>query len=255
MSQISLIRILIDENKKFTVNSLSKIIKGDCYEELPKIKDNSINLILIDPPYIISKSSGFSKYSDNTPDDLKKKYGNLSIDFGDWDKIELNWDFLFSEYKRILKKGGTLIVFYDIWKSTDLKEFAEKYKFKQPRVGAWVKTNPVPVNSKLNYLSNATEYFFTFVKGGKPTFNSKYDNAFYSYPICHGKERYNHPTQKPLSLIKDLIEKHSNPGDLVLDTFAGTGTTGHSSFMLERDFILIEKDKDYFEIIKKRLNN
>jgi site-specific DNA-methyltransferase (adenine-specific) len=230
------------------------LINGDCLEYLKKIESNSIDLILIDPPYLISRTSGFSNYSDNISDDLKKKYGNLSIDFGDWDKIELNWDFLFSEYKRVLRKGGTLIIFYDIWKSTELKEFAEKHKFKQPRVGAWVKTNPVPVNSKLNYLSNATEYFFTFVKESKPTFNSKYDNAFYSYPICHGKERYEHPTQKPLSLIKDLIEKHSNPGDLVLDTFAGTGTTGHASYLLDRKFILIENDRTYFEIIKKRLN-
>ena len=230
------------------------LINGDCLEYLTKIESNSIDLILIDPPYLISRTSGFSNYSDNISDDLKKKYGNLSIDFGDWDKIELNWDFLFSEYKRVLRKGGTLIIFYDIWKSTELKEFAENHKFKQPRVGAWVKTNPVPVNSKLNYLSNATEYFFTFVKESKPTFNSKYDNAFYSYPICHGKERYEHPTQKPLSLIKDLIEKHSNPGDLVLDTFAGTGTTGHASYLLDRKFILIENDRTYFEIIKKRLN-
>ena len=230
------------------------IINGDCLEHLNKIESNSVDLILIDPPYLISKSSGFSNYSDNASDDLKKKYGKLSIDFGDWDKTELNWDFLFSEYKRILKKGGTLIIFYDIWKSNELKEFSEKYKFKQPRVGAWVKTNPVPVNSKLNYLSNASEYFFTFVKGSKPTFNSKYDNAFYSYPICHGKERYNHPTQKPLSLIKELIEKHSNKGDLILDTFAGTGTTGHASYLLDRNFILIEKEKDYFEVIVERLN-
>lgn len=230
------------------------IINGDCLEHLNKIESNSVDLILIDPPYLISKSSGFSNYSDNASDDLKKKYGKLSIDFGDWDKVELNWDFLFSEYKRILKKGGTLIIFYDIWKSNELKEFSEKYKFKQPRVGAWVKTNPVPVNSKLNYLSNASEYFFTFVKGSKPTFNSKYDNAFYSYPICHGKERYNHPTQKPLSLIKELIEKHSNKGDLILDTFAGTGTTGHASYLLDRNFILIEKEKDYFEVIVERLN-
>lgn len=230
------------------------IINGDCLEHLIKIESNSVDLILIDPPYLISRPSGFSNYSDNISDDLKKKYGNLSIDFGDWDKIDLNWNFLFSEYKRILRKGGTLIIFYDIWKSTELKEFAEKYKFKQPRVGAWVKTNPVPINSKLNYLSNATEYFFTFVKESKPTFNSKYDNAFYSYPICHGKERYEHPTQKPLSLIKDLIEKHSNPGDLVLDTFAGTGTTGHASHLLDRNFILIENNRSYFEIIEKRLN-
>lgn len=231
------------------------IINGDCLEHLVKVESNSIDLILIDPPYLISKSSGFSNYSENTSDELKKKYGNISIDFGEWDKVELNWDILFSEYKRVLKKSGTLLIFYDVWKATELKYFAEKHKFKQPRVGAWIKTNPVPINSKINYLSNATEYFFTFVKGGSPTFNSKYDNAFYSFPICHGKERHNHPTQKPLSLIKDLVKKHSNPGDLVLDTFAGTGTTGHACQLLDRKYILIEKDTTYFDIIEKRLNN
>jgi DNA modification methylase len=185
---------------------------------------------------------------------MKSKYGNLSIDFGDWDKQEIDWNFIFSEYYRILKKGGTLIIFYDIWKSNEIKNFADKYKFKQPRVGSWIKTNPVPINSSINYLSNSSEYFFTFVKGGKPTFNSKYDNGLYFYPICHGKERHEHPTQKPLSLIKDLIEKHSNPGDLVLDTFAGTGTTAHASIVLDRNYIVIERDEKYFEIIKNRIS-
>jgi site-specific DNA-methyltransferase (adenine-specific) len=229
------------------------IINGDCVEELKKITDSSIDLILIDPPYFISRDSNFTKTSDNTPSDMATKY-NISIDFGEWDKGELDWQILFKEYNRVLKKGGTLIVFYDVWKSTEIKDVADKFKFKQPRVCAWIKTNPVPINSSVNYLSNATEYFFTFVKGGKPTFNSKYDNGFYHYPICHGKERYQHPTQKPLNLILDLVEKHSNPGDLVLDCFAGTGTTGHACKLLNRDFILIEKNIEYFEIINKRLN-
>jgi DNA modification methylase len=231
----------------------SNIINGDCFQELIKIKSNSIDLILTDPPYLISRSSGFKNYSDKTSKQMATKY-NISIDFGEWDKQELDWDFIFSEYYRILKKGGTLIIFYDIWKSNEIKNFADKYKFKQPRVGAWVRKNPVPINSSINYLSNSTEYFFTFVKGGKPTFNSKYDNGLYFYPICHGKERYEHPTQKPLSLIKDLISKHSNPGDLVLDTFAGTGTTAHASVLLDRNYIVIERDEKYFEIIKKRIN-
>ena len=210
-------------------------------------------MILIDPPYFISKNSNFTKISKNTPLDLATKY-NISIDFGEWDKGELDWDSLFFEYNRILKKGGTIIIFYDIWKSHELKEVADNFKFKQPRVCAWIKNNPVPINSKINYLSNATEYFFTFVKGSKPTFNSQYDNGFYHFPICHGKERYQHPTQKPLGLILNLIEKHSSEGDLVLDSFAGTGTTGHACQLLNRDFIMIEKDPEYFEIIKKRLN-
>lgn len=229
------------------------VICGDCVLELPKVVSESVDLIIIDPPYLISRESNFKKISESTSDEMKTKY-NISIDFGDWDKVELDWNFLFSEYKRILKKGGTIIVFYDIWKSTEIKESAEKFGFKQPRVGCWIKTNPVPINSKVNYLSNATEYFFTFVKGKKPTFNSEYDNGFYRHPICHGKERYKHPTQKPLSLMKELICKHSNLGDVVLDSFAGTGTTGHACLILDRNFILIENNQEYFEIIEQRLN-
>ena len=228
------------------------IINGDCIQEILKIESNSIDLILIDPPYIISRDSNFKK-SDKVSDFLAAKY-NISLDFGDWDKDHLNWDFLFSEYNRVLKKGGTLIIFYDIWKSNDIKESADKFKFKQPRVGSWVKNNPVPVNSKSNYLSNAIEYFFTFVKKGKPTFNSEYDNGIYNYPICHGRERYNHPTQKPLGLIKSLIEKHSNKGDLVLDTFAGTGTVGDACIITDRRYILIEKEEEYIKMIENRLN-
>jgi site-specific DNA-methyltransferase (adenine-specific) len=231
------------------------IINGDCLYELTKIESNSIDLILTDPPYLISRESGFRNTSDNANDEMKSKYGKISIDFGDWDKVEIDWNLLFKEYYRVLKKGGTVIFFFDIWKSNIIKEVAELNKFKQPRIGQWVKNNPVPINSKNNYLSNSIEYFFTFVKGGKPTFNSVYDNGIYKYPLCHGKQRFDHPTQKPLELIKDLVRKHSNEGDLVLDTFAGTGTTAHAAILLNREFIVIEKELKYFEIIEKRIEN
>lgn len=230
------------------------ILNGDCFEFIKDIESKSVSLIITDPPYLISRNSNFRKQAKNTKKELLIKY-DISIDFGDWDKIEMDWDFLFKEYKRILKDGGTLIIFYDIWKSKDIKELADKYKFKQPRVCQWQKSNPVPINSKINYLSNSIEYFFTFTKGKNPTFNSVYDNGVYVYPICHGKERFDHPTQKPLSLISDLVIKHSNPGDLVLDNFAGTGTTGHACLLNNRDFILIEKDINYFNILQARINN
>ena len=222
------------------------LIFDDCFNYLSKIEDNSIDLILTDPPYDISKKSGFSSGK-------LSKFNQISIDFGYWD-TEIDLDTLFKEYYRVLRKGGTLVLFYDIWKSSIIKEFAAKNKFKQPRIGQWLKNNPVPVNSKINYLSNCSEYFFTFVKDKNAIFNSEYDNAIYNYPLCHGKERLEHPTQKPLGLIKDLIVKHSNKEDIVLDTFAGTSTTGIACIETERRFICVERDEKYYEISKIRID-
>ena len=91
------------------------------------------------------------------------------------------------EYYKKLRKGGTLIIFFDIWKITPLKELLEKHKFKQIRFIEWIKTNPQPLNSSINYLTNCREIALTAVKGGKPTFNSKYDNAIYKFPLQGGK--------------------------------------------------------------------
>ena len=236
--------------------------QGDCLSYIPNIPKESVDLILIDPPYIISKDSGYINNSADRQDYIAK-YGNHKIDFGDWDKTELNIQNLFTEFYRILKSNGTLIMFYDFWKMQELKECAESLKFKQARLGIWNKTNPVPINSKLNYLSNSREFFVTFVKKSKPTFNSKYDdgnyyvieeNDTYYLPILHGKERTEHPTQKPLILIEDLIKKHSNEDDMVLDCFMGSGTTGVACKNLNRKFIGIELDDTYYEIAKNRIN-
>jgi len=230
------------------------LILDDCYNYIKGIKSGSVDLILTDPPYAVSRNSNFDKISETADESLKTKYTKHSIDFGYWD-TQIDLDELFKEYYRVLRKGGTLVIFYDIWKSNLIKQFADKYKFKQPRVGQWLKTNPVPINSKVNYLSNASEYFFTFIKDKNPTFNSEYDNAIYKYPLCHGKERLEHPTQKPLNLIKDLILKHSNSGDLVLDTFSGVATTAIACTDTGRNWICIERDENYYNISKKRVDN
>lgn len=226
---------------------VNQIIFDDCFSALLNIKSNSIDLILTDPPYSISKKSNFKKGSDNI------KFNKISIDFGDWDK-DIDLEKLFKEYYRVLKPNGSLVIFYDIWKSDKIKKAAKISKFKQNRIGMWIKNNPTPVNSKINYLSNAVEYFFTFVKKNKPVFNSEYDKGIYNYPLCHGKQRTIHPNQKPLDLFKDLILKHSNNGDTILDTFGGSGTTAVASIETGRNYIIIENDKEYIDIIKSRLN-
>ena len=228
-----------------------KLYKGDCFDLLKQIKNNSVDLVLIDPPYEVSRDTNFAKGKIKGTDVDRFR---VSMNFGDWDSNFTGLDIVIKECYRILKKSGTLICFYDLWKITVLKEYFETAKFNQIRFIEWIKTNPVPLNSKTNYLTNSREIALVGVKGGKPTFNSEYDNGIYKHPICHDKDRF-HPTQKPLSLIEELVLKHSNEGDLVLDCFMGSGTTGVACKNLNRDFIGIELDKTYFDIAKNRIEN
>lgn len=215
----------------------------DCFKFLPGIKDNSIDLVLIDPPYEVSRETNFQSGEATGKDTDRFR---VSMDFGDWDNNFTGLDKVIEECYRVLKPNGTIICFYDLWKITTLKEYMEKAKFKQIRFIEWIKTNPVPLNSKTNYLTNSREIALTAVKKAKPTFNSEYDNGVYSYPICHDKGRF-HPTQKPLALIEELILKHSNEGDLILDCFSGSGTTALASFNQNRNFIGCEISKEYYQ--------
>lgn len=222
----------------------------DIFSFMNDIQDGSIDLICTDPPYIISKTSGFAS-------GRNKKFsgGAYKTDFGEWDKQELDLDSLLKEFYRILKPSGYCIIFFDVWKLGELKNIALDNKFVQPRVIQFQKTNPVPINSKINYLTNGIEYALTLTKGGMPTFNSSYNNGVFRYSICHGQERTSHPTQKPLDLIEKLISIHSNEGDVVFDGFAGSGTTGVACVHLNRKFLGCEISEEYFKIANQRMTD
>jgi site-specific DNA-methyltransferase (adenine-specific) len=285
--------IVNNESKDIDKSKINVDIENtDGLTYLKSIQNNSIDLILTDPPYIISKETGMNtlynniqendknniqevktdeeweKYKDknNIKDDSNKnkylKYGStygkkysVKTDYGNWDKlftIDIIDQFI-SEYYKKLRKGGTLIIFFDLWKISYLKEIMDKHKFKQIRFIEWIKTNPQPLNSRTNYLTNSREVALLCVKSGKPTFNSKYDNGIYKYPIQGGKERF-HPTQKNLKLIEDLIIKHSNDNDIVLDTFLGSGTTAIACLNTNRQFKGCELDETYYNKIIQRYN-
>ena len=199
------------------------------------------------------------KKENNISDDKKKekymKYGTIygkkycvKTDYGSWDSeftIEMLDKYILEYYKK-LKMGGTIIIFFDIWKITLLKELMEKHKFKQIRFIEWIKTNPQPLNSSVNYLTNCREIALLGVKGTKPTFNSKYDNGIYMFPLQGGKNRF-HPTQKSLNLFQELIIKHTNEKDTVLDTFMGSGTTMFACKNTNRNFKGCEIAKEYYD--------
>ena len=269
-------------------NHLLDIKNEEGLQYLKNIKNNSVDLVLTDPPYITSTETGMGNLhkqiqenkengiefvkTEEEWDEVKSKYINHNMDnetmkqnfmkygsiygskfsvqteYGDWDE-EFTMDILdkfIGEYYKKLKKGGTCIIWFDIWKITPLKELMEKHKFKQIRFIEWIKTNPQPRNSKINYLTNSREIALLGVKGGKPTFNSKYDNGLYQFPLQGGKNRF-HPTQKSLSLFEELIKKHSNEGDTILDTFLGSGTTAIACKNTKRNFKGCEVSKEYYD--------
>lgn len=231
---------------------MNKLLFGDSTKLIKSIDDGSIDFICTDLPYGISRKSG---YTQNSPDkkDYIAKYGGHKIDFGDWDTKDIDLDELAKEYFRVLRPGGVVVIFYDIWGATDIKNSFKK--FKQPRILEWIKTNPVPINSKLNFLSNAKEYMFTFVKKSKPTYNSEYNVGSFKYPIVHGKVRTEHTTQKPVALIEDLINIYTNEGMNVLDTTAGSMTTAIACINTKRDYICMEQNPAYFKMGEARVNN
>ena len=266
---------------------------------LTELPNNSVDLILTDPPYLISKDSGMNKfvkeveqleesgknkkteeewtqfkqekgYADDSYKENYIKYGNTSgkkygykTEFGEWDKeftLENLQDFIQLFYRK-LKKGGTCIIFFDLWKIETLKKLMEEIRetkqgnwigFKQIRFVEWIKTNPIPLNQSTNYLTNSREIALLGVKGGKPTFNSKYDKGIYEFPIQGGKNRF-HPTQKSLPLFEELIKKHSNEGDIVVDPFLGGGTTALACKNTNRHFKGCEIDKKFYDKVMEIL--
>ena len=268
---------------------------------LSGLPDESVDLVLTDPPYITSRDSGMDKWVDHVAtqdaagtnlkssqewemfnakmdwdkffgdkkkniETLKKnylKYGSIygkkyavRTDYGAWDSEFTMEDLqlFINHFYRVLKPGGTCIVFFDLWKITPLKEQLESAMFKQIRFIEWLKTNPQPINSKVNYLTNCREIALLGIKKSKPTFNSSYDKAVYEYPIQGGKDRF-HPTQKNTKMFEELIEKHSNEGDVVLDCFLGSGTTAVAAKNTNRDFIGCELEKEYFDKLMLRINH
>ena len=231
---------------------LEKLIKYEnesCFDFLPKVQSKSVDLILIDPPYEISRPTNFLSGEETGKDTDRFR---ISMDFGDWDKNFYGLEEVFKEGYRILKDGGTMICFYDLWKIETIKRYYDDNKFKQVRFIEWLKTNPVPINSKINYLTNSREVAVLGIKKSKPTFHSSYDNGLYQYPICQDAGRF-HPTQKPLALMKELIEKHSNEGDVVLDCFSGSGTIGIAALTTNRKFLGCEINPEYYEKSLERI--
>ena len=221
------------------------LLKGDCIKLVENLENESIDAVITDPPYNIAKENNFTTM------------GRAGIDFGDWDK---DFDVIKWIEKTIpkVKKGGNIVVFADMRQFspyiTKLEELGCTFK----DVIRMEKSNPIPRNRDRRFIFD-TEYALYFVKNGdKWTFNrldENYERPLIKTSVTPKSQKIGkgHPTQKPLYAMEWLIERLTNEGDVVLDLFMGSGTTGVACQKFNRDFIGCELDEEYFLMAQKRL--
>lgn len=222
--------------------------QGDCLELMKDIPDKSIDLILTDPPYNISRPNNFKTLLGG---------GRYGMDFGEWDK---NFDLTgyIDLFPRILKENSNVIIFND-WKNLGkIKEVCEKNNIIVKRCLVLNKSNPAPFNRDRMFV-NDVEFAIWGVYNSKSkptkwTFNrkNKVEKCCMDTTVQSSKL---HPTMKDIKIIKHLVEVLSNENDIVLDCFMGSGTTGVACVNTNRNFIGIELDENYFNIAKERINN
>jgi len=237
------------------------LLCGDSISVLPMIPPGSADLLITDPPYNISKEG--NKIYRNYTHYHWKSQRDITLDYGEWDR-QWNSREEFIEWMAewfkfipvILKDKSWLYIFIG---KTDTFIFTEllfpKHGIKTKTIFVWIKTNPTPSFRKMTYLS-ATEFVVVGSKGESKIKNFLLQKEMVNYMMTPNKSIYGeteHPTEKPIQVIARFIRTSSNPGDVIIDPFMGSGTTAITAEMLERKWIGIEINEKYCEIIKNRL--
>lgn len=236
----------------------NKIIKGDCIEVLKKFPTGSVDLIFADPPYFMQVKNPLIRANGQTFNGCED----------DWDKFESMEEYerfcseWIKECKRVLKDGGSMWVIGGFQNIYLVANILRKFGFWIINDVIWSKSPPTP-NFKGNRLCNAHETLLwcSKGKGEKYHFNyktlkflngGKQGTSIWTLPVCFGRERLKdddgnklHTTQKPIALLHNVIMASTKPGDIILDPFFGTGTTGAAAIECRRNFIGIEREEKY----------
>jgi len=234
--------------KPYFETQLGKLYCGDALEVLKKLPDESVDLILTDPPYNVSKPGH------DIVDTRSEARRKIKLDFGEWDHGVVKWRDFIDDFVRLLKPTGVLVMFYDQLEIGCVgKYLQEEHGFQVRHIGVWVKTNPVPQMRKVKW-QNALEFFLIATKnhGTGHHFNYKLGQSP-CYFIHSVSFKHYHPAQKPKPLIEWIMKYWSFQGDLVLDPFAGAGTTLVVAEELGRRWIGIEINEEYCELTKNRV--
>lgn len=254
------------EIKPFFKENNFTLYKGDCIRVLKKMADNSVDVIFADPPYFLS-NGGISCHSGK----------QVSVNKGFWDKshnvqdkLKFNRKWL-KECRRVLRDNGTIWIsgtfhnIYTVGVALELEGFSIINNI------TWQKPNPAP-NLACRCFTNSTE---TIIWARKIDEKGKKGKHYFNYslmkeinnnkqmkdvwllnlPQKKEKKYGKHPTQKPLSVLERILLASTEEGDLVLDPFNGSGTTGIACMNINRRYIGIEKEKDYLNLTIKRYND
>lgn len=222
---------------------LNSIICGDAFQLLKEVPDQTVDLILTDPPYNISRPNRLHTMNKNAKGDTKRN----GVNFGQWD-IGFDQTGWLPNAVRVMKKGGSIVI-WNSWEN--LGRIAEELTvlgLKVKRQLVCITKNPMPRNRDRLFVSCVQNALWAVRPGAKWTFNRRPGNGFETGVFHYAAQRSKHPTKKPTGMFKEIIEMLSNPGDLVLDPFAGIGTTAEASISLQRNFICFEKDEEYFKL-------
>lgn len=244
---------------------LDEVVEGDCVAAMAALPDASIDLIFADPPYNLQLGQGLNRPEGGRVDGVSADWDRFGS-FADYDALTRAW---LGQARRVLKPNGALWVIGSYHNIFRIGVALQDLGFWLLNDVIWRKTNPMP-NFLGRRFTNAHETLIWAAPSAaaKPTFNYHAMKALnddqqmrsdWLIPVCAGPERLRegrakaHPTQKPEALMHRILVATTRPGDVVLDPFFGTGTTGAVARLLGRRFIGIEREPAYVALARARI--
>ena len=243
-----------------------RILVGDCLDELRRLPDASVDLVFADPPYNLQLDGELLRPNNTRVDGVDDDWDKFAS-FADYDAFSRAW---LAECRRVLKPDGALWLIGSYHNVFRLGTALQDLGFWILNDIVWRKVNPMP-NFRGRRFTNAHETLIWAARGPKSRYTFNYESlkalnddlqmrSDWLFPICAGPERLKdskgrkaHPTQKPEALLHRVLLASTNAGDVVLDPFFGTGTTGAVAKRLARHFIGIERDKGYAKAAAARI--
>ena len=244
------------------------IMSGDCVDAMNSLPENSIDLIFADPPYNMQLGGELHRPDNSRVDGVDDAWDKFD-NFAAYDKFTRAW---LGAAKRVLKDNGSLWVIGSYHNIFRVGSTLQDLGFWMLNDIVWRKSNPMP-NFRGTRFTNAHETMIWCSKSKDARYTFNYDamknmndglqmRSDWTLPLCTGDERLKntmgdklHPTQKPESLLYRVMMSATKPGDVVLDPFFGTGTTGAVAKLLGRQYIGIERDAEYIAGARERIAN